>query len=94
VRQPEPGLSCRIEHCALWPQAVLPFCHSHAATWRVNGRPDVNQFVRRFTESSLTADETIDLGLLGGQLRLEMQYVLQTRHDERRGKVTPGVVMR
>ena len=23
-----------------------------------------------------------------------MQYVLQTRHDERRGKVTPGVVMR
>lgn len=94
VRQPEPGLSCRIEHCALWPQAALPFCHSHAATWRVNGRPDVNQFVRRFTESSLTADETIDLGLLGGQLRLEMQYVLQTRHDERRGKVTPGVVMR
>jgi integrase len=94
VRQPEPGSSCRIEHCALWPQAALPFCHSHAATWRANGRPDIDQFVRRFTESSPTVDETIHLGLLGGQLRLEMRYVLQARHDERRGKVTPGVVMR
>jgi integrase len=94
IREPEPGSSCRIEHCALWPQAALPFCHSHAATWRVNGRPNVDQFVRRFTESSPTADETIHLGQLGGQLRLEMQYVLQSRHDERRGKVTPGVVMR
>lgn len=94
VRQPEPGSSCRIAHCELWPQAAGPFCHSHAATWRVNGRPDIDQFVRRFSDCSPTADETIDLGLLGGQLKLEMQYVLQTRRDEQRGKLTPGVVMR
>jgi integrase len=71
-----------------------PLCHSHTATWRANGRSNIDQFVRRFTDSSPTADETIDLSQLGGQLRLEMQYVLQTRHDERQGKVIPGVVMR
>ena len=94
VKQPAPGASCRIEHCTLWPQAALPFCHSHANTWKVNGRPDVDQFARHFTASAPTADETIRLDQLDAQVKLEMQYVLQTRHDERRGKLTPGVVMR
>jgi hypothetical protein len=94
VQQPAPGASCRIEHCTLWPQAALAFCHSHANTWKVNGRPDADEFARRFTASAPTADETIRLDQLDAQVKLEMQYVLQTRHDERRGKLTPGVVMR
>jgi integrase len=94
VKQPEPGSSCRIGHCTLWPQAALPFCHSHANTWKVNGRPEVEEFARRFAELAPTADETIRLDQLDVQLKLEMQYVLQARHDERRGKVTPEVVMR
>jgi hypothetical protein len=94
VKQPEPDSSCRIDHCTLWPQAALPFCHTHANTWKVNGRPEVDEFVRRFAELAPTADETIRLDQLDAQLKLEMQYVLQARHDERRGKVTPTVVMR
>ncbi|MFY1634801.1 tyrosine-type recombinase/integrase [Solwaraspora sp. WMMB335] len=94
VKQPAPGAACRIGHCTLWPQAALAFCHSHANTWKVNGRPDVDEFVRRFTDAAPTADETIRLDQLGTQVKLEMQYVLQTRHDQRRGTLTPGVVMR
>ena len=39
------------------------------------------------------ASEIIRLDLLAPQLRLEMQYVLQRRHDDRQGKLTPAVVM-
>ena len=40
------------------------------------------------------ASEVIQLDRLTPQLTLEMQYVLQRRHDERQGKLPPGVVMR
>ena len=44
IKQPAGGLTCRIDHCTLWPHASLPFCHSHAQTWKVHGRPDIDQF--------------------------------------------------
>jgi len=93
VKQPPPEATCRIPHCPLWPQASSPFCQSHTNTWKVNGRPDVDEFANRFAEITL-ASETIRLERLAPQLKLEMQYVLQRRHDERRGKLAPDVVMR
>lgn len=36
----------------------------------------------------------IRLDRLTGQLKLELQYVLQRRHDDRQGKLTPDVVLR
>lgn len=65
VTRPEPGLSCRIPHCALWPQATGPFCLSHANTWKVNGRPDIDEFARRFTDIPAPTDELIRFDLLG-----------------------------
>jgi integrase len=94
VTQPAAGATCRIEHCDLWPQAEVPFCHSHANTWKVNGRPDIDEFAAKFTTVAVTADERIRLDRLGSHLKLEMQYVLQCRHDERQGKVQPHIVMR
>lgn len=94
VTRPEPGLSCRIPHCALWPQATGPFCLSHANTWKVNGRNDIDEFARRFTDIPAPTDELIRFDLLGSRLKLEMQYVLQRRRDERRGKLAPHVAMR
>ena len=94
VTQPEPGASCRIPHCTLWPQAAGPFCRSHANTWKVNGRPDIDEFARRFTDIPAPTDEHIRFDLLGSRLKLEMQYVLQRRQDERRGKLAPHVAMR
>jgi hypothetical protein len=66
--------------------------HAHANTWKVNGRPAIDVFVRRFEPVAVTAEEIIRLGLLGPQLRLEMQYVLQCRHELRATKTLPAVV--
>jgi len=93
LRPPAPGAACRIGHCQLWPQAALPFCHSHANTWKVNGRPDVEVFARRFDEITTTEEATIRLGGLGPQLKLEIQYALQCRRDQPSTKTLPAVVM-
>ena len=71
-----------------------PFCQSHTNTWKVNGRPDIDEFANRFAETRHLASEVIRLDRLNPQLKLEIQYVLQRRHDERQGKLTPHVVMR
>lgn len=93
VKQPAPEATCRIPHCQLWPKATSPFCQTHTNTWKVNGHPDADEFGDRFAERH-PANEIIRLDQLPPQLKLEMQYVLQRRHDERQSKLTPGVVMR
>ena len=93
IKTPPPGVVCAVEHCDLWPQAALPLCHAHVNTWKVNGRPEIEVFVRRFEQVATTEEEIIRLDLLGPQLRLEIQYVLQCRHDQRATKTLPTVVM-
>jgi integrase len=93
IKQPDDGTVCQVEHCNLWPDAAHPLCHSHFNTWTVNGRPDLDSFVAGFARVAVPADESIRLGTLGRQLRLEMQYALQCRHDERTTKTEPAVVM-
>lgn len=91
VKEPAPGSCCQVEGCGLWPRAALPFCHSHANTWKVNGRPDVERFAGRFAEVRTLEDEVIRLASLSPQLRLEIQYALQCRRDELATKTTPRV---
>ncbi|HZD14115.1 MAG TPA: tyrosine-type recombinase/integrase [Pseudonocardiaceae bacterium] len=93
LRAPAPGAVCRIDHCRLWPQPTLPFCHSHANTWKVNGRPDLKDFVRGFDEVATTEEEIIRLDRLSPQLKLEIQYALQCRRDQPSTKTLPAVVM-
>jgi len=93
IKTPPSGVVCAVAHCDLWPQAALPLCHAHANTWKVNGRPAMDVFVRGFVEVTATAEEIIRLGLLDPQLRLEIQYVLQCRHEQRATKTLPAVVM-
>jgi len=93
-KRPTEGAICRIPHCELWPQATSPFCQTHTNTWKVNGRPDVDEFAEGFAAGTPLAGEMIRLDRLTGQLKLEMQYVVQRRHDDRQGKLTPEVVMR
>lgn len=93
VKQPAPGAVCAVPGCSLWPQAALPFCHAHANTWRVTGRAPVPDFVARFAAVDVTEDQIIRLDRLGGQLKLEVQYALQRRADQRTTKTPPAVVM-
>ena len=94
IKTPPERLVCRIDCCSLWPRAALPFCHAHATTWKVNGRPDIDAFAATFIEPEATAEETVRLGALDPRLRLEVQYALQCRSDERTAKAPPPVVMR
>ncbi|PJE17466.1 MAG: transposase [Mycobacterium sp.] len=93
-KRPTAGATCRIPHCELWPQGTSAFCQTHTTTWKVNGRNDIDEFAERFAAQTPLAGEVIRLDRLAGPLKLEMQYVLQRRHDDRQGKLTPDVVMR
>ncbi|MEI6622926.1 MAG: tyrosine-type recombinase/integrase [Actinomycetes bacterium] len=89
----EPGATCLIETCELWPAASLPLCHPHAKTWKVNGRPDIEGFASSFSEVTVSEGEIIRLDGLNPGLRLEIQYALQCRNDQRATKTPPTVVM-
>lgn len=93
IKRPADGVTCRIEHCVLWPQAASPFCHAHRQTWNANGRPDIDEFAASFSRDVVTEDELIRLDRLGPQLTLEIQYALQCRRDEQTTKTFPTVVM-
>jgi integrase len=93
VKQPAPGAVCALPACPLWPQAALPFCHAHANTWRATGRPPLPEFLARFAAVEVTEDQIIRLDRLGGQLKLEVQYALQRRAEQRTTKTPPAVVM-
>jgi integrase len=94
VRKPRPGASCLIAHCELWPHGATPLCRAHEAAWRANGRPGIDDFAHGFLPRSTTADETIELGKLATQLKLEIKYALQCRRDDLAGKLAPAIVRR
>ncbi|MBO3678729.1 tyrosine-type recombinase/integrase [Streptomyces sp. NEAU-YJ-81] len=73
---------CRLSFCSLWAQGKSPFCHNHRSRWQAVGRPEIEEFVRR---CEAAGDDRFDFRPLDRQrqLRLELQYALQCRHDER-----------
>ena len=73
---------CRLSFCTLWARGKSPFCHNHKSRWYAVGSPEIEEFVRR---CEAAGDDRFDFRPLEGkrQLRLELQYALQRRHDER-----------
>ena len=67
------------------------FCYGHDIRWKDNGRPDIDEFAAS-CENPGPGQEHIDLRRLPAGLRLEMQYVLQCRGDERDAKLPPREV--
>jgi integrase len=70
---------CRLLFCGLWtesPRAV--FCRSHTLRWQRAGRPEIEEFI---AECARLGKAHIDLRSLPAQIKLELQYVLQTRGD-------------
>ncbi len=83
---------CALSYCTLWTQGRSLFCVNHRSRWEAVGRPDIGEFVV-LCESY--GDDRFDFRLLGDrrQLKLELQYALQCRNDERQVK-TPAAVSR
>jgi integrase len=83
---------CALSYCTLWTHGSSPFCVNHRSRWEFVGRPDIDEFTV-LCESY--GDDRFDFRPLGDrrQLKLELQYALQCRHDERQVK-TPAAVAR
>jgi len=82
--------ACRLPFCTLWAHGRQPFCIAHLSRWRRAGRPEVEEFVGSCTTHG---EARYDLRLLPGPgLRLEVQFALQCRHDDRRARLIPQVV--
>lgn len=83
---------CALSYCTLWTHGSSPFCVNHRSRWEFVGRPDIDEFTV-LCESY--GNDRFDFRALGDrrQLKLELQYALQCRHDERQVK-TPAAVAR
>ncbi|MZG15935.1 tyrosine-type recombinase/integrase [Streptomyces sp. SID5914] len=92
VIAPAGQVCCRLAACQLWTEtATSPFCRSHRLAWYRRGRPDVEEFVRL---RDSRGEDRFDLRPLIArrQLKLEMQYALQCRRDERRVSTHSAIV--
>jgi integrase len=83
---------CALSFCTLWAQGRSPFCANHRSRWEFVGRPEFDEFIV-LCESY--GDDRFDFRCLADrrQVRLELQYALQCRHDERQIN-TPAAVVR
>lgn len=93
VPSPRPEV-CRISYCDLWVRGTSAFCTGHDGRWKALGRPDSEDFSASYEESGPGGSEHIDLRRPPVQLRLEMQYALQCRHDEATKKIRPAWAQR
>jgi integrase len=93
---PDPApAECLIGGCRLWAEPWASWCRSHAATWIRRGRPPAGQFAAGWAAriAGPGFERRIRLDGLPPQLKLEVQYALQRRNDERAAKAPPVVVM-
>jgi integrase len=82
--------ACALPWCTLWTEHERTiYCRCHANRWRQRGRPSVEQFV---AHGQLRGRAHIDFRGLGSQLRLELQYAVQCRHDTQTITLRPKVV--
>jgi integrase len=81
---------CALSYCTLWTQGRSPFCVNHRSRWEAVGRPNIDEFMV-LCESY--GDDRFDFRPFGErrQLKLELQYALQCRHDERQVKTHSGI---
>ena len=86
-----PPDACRVPSCGRWTMPAAPFCHTHCQGWRRAGRPGPGEFAAARADPGIGC-EWIDVRCLLGRLRLEIQYVLQCRGDERQSRLRPVTV--
>jgi integrase len=87
----DPAAECRLPFCTLWvANPTKLFCAGHDDRWQRHGRPDPDRFV---ADCALVGTASIDLRDLAPQLKLEIQYALQCRHDARSRTAAPRLVM-
>ena len=82
---------CLVGPCQLWAEPTSPLCYRHLRRWWQRGRPDLAEFDRVCSEPA-AARLRADLTVLPRQLRLEVQYALQCRSDDRTVRTRPAMI--
>ena len=91
---PEGQQECLVWFCDLWAERDIPFCQAHGVTWKNRGRPEPGEFAGGYHDDDpIPGHERVHLQCLPAPLKLEVQYALQRRRDEREGKAPPYIVM-
>jgi integrase len=86
---------CAVEGCERggWSKQL---CDSHYNRWRLAGRPPLDDYCATTgpipSRGTLDRTDAFDLRELPLQLRLEVAYSIQKRHDERRVRLIPVMV--
>lgn len=76
---PDPA-QCLLPFCTLWTQnARNRYCKAHTTRWKQLGRPDHADYL---THCLQRGRARIDFRGLAPQLKLELQYAVQCRHDQ------------
>ena len=83
--------SCLVGPCQLWAEPTSPLCYPHLRRWWRCARPDLAGFARSCGEPA-AARQRADLTSLPRQLRLEVQYALQCRSDDKTVTTSPDVI--
>jgi integrase len=89
---PPPAI-CLVPYCERWAMQTSPFCRTHHKSWRHAGKPDASEFAAARADPG-PGCEWVDVRCLSRQLRLEIQYALQCRGDERQAPLRPVRVQR
>jgi hypothetical protein len=86
---------CGISSCRLWAEPGRHWCRWHGVIWKRRGRPPAAEFAAGWAAGVAAPgyERRIRLDGLPAHLKLEVQYALQRRHDERAAKAPPIVVM-
>lgn len=86
---------CRVTDCGRGAWSRL-LCNGHYQRWHTTGRPDMEVFTTTTGAVKSLSDriDAFDLRRLPTQLRLEIAYSIQHRHDERSIRLIPVMINR
>ena len=86
---PDPG-QCLLPFCTLWTENTRQlYCNSHATRWAQLGCPPSDEYIAHCLRRGKAR---IDFRGLPPQLKLELQYAVQCRHDQATIITAPPVV--
>ena len=87
---PSDPQQCGLPFCTVWTEnAKTLYCKSHTTRWVQLGRPDDTEYLAHCQQRGTAR---IDFRGLAPQLKLELQYAVQSRHDQATIIAAPPVI--
>jgi integrase len=87
---PSDPQQCGLPFCTVWTEnAKTLYCKSHTTRWVQLGRPDDTEYLAHCQQRGTAR---IDFRGLAPQLKLELQYAVQSRHDQATVIAAPSVI--